>query len=120
MTAELVALTEELQATRQMLGVVLTRLDTADKRANRHRFMTTILALCVFAVAALGGLYAIDQRDDERRACLQANEARADIRQAIVNTVEVIVAGADDPSDFETLLDEIANDLVRTLPDREC
>ena len=53
MTAEIIALTEELRVTTEMLGRVVLRLDEADKRANTHRAWTIVLALCVGAVFLL-------------------------------------------------------------------
>lgn len=128
MPAELIALTEELAATRLLLARVIERLDAADKRAEaaekrerRHRFGTFVLALCVLGVAGLGAWFWTAEKDDDHRACLAANEARADIRNGIVSTVEkVIERRGDDPAAYGSLLHDIAADLEETLPDRDC
>lgn len=121
MTAELIALTEELRATRAMLSVVVARLDDADRRARRHRMGTVLLALCVAAITLLGVAFYRAEQDDDQRACFQSNEARDDIRHGIVSTVvKVIERRGDDPESFQPLIDDITTDLEKTLPDRNC
>lgn len=121
MTAELIALTEELQATRAMLSMLVERLDAADRRARHHRFGTFVLALVVAAVSVLGVWFFVAERDDDHRACLAANEARADIRHGIVSTVvKVIERRGEDAASFQPLIDDITDDLNKTLPDRDC
>lgn len=121
MPEELIALTDELRATRAMLVTLVARLDVADKRARRHRFGTIVLATVVAAVAVLGVWFYVAERDDDHRACVAANEARADIRSGIVSTVvKVIERRGEDPASFQPLIDDIAADLKKTLPDRDC
>lgn len=120
MTAELIALTEELRRTTEMLGTVLARLDAADRRANRHRAWTILLAVTVGAVSALGGLFWIDQQQEREAACLRANATKADIRDAIVSTVELVVADTSDPASLRPLVERIEADLLKRLPDRPC
>lgn len=78
MTAELIALTEELRTTTSMLAVVVDRLDAADKRANRHRLQILIVAGCVVAVFLIGWrtLDALRTSRDESRivSCQQDND----------------------------------------------
>lgn len=78
MTAELIALTKELQRTTVMLDKVVMRLDAADKRANRHRLQLLIVAGCVVAVFLIGW-WTFDSlrtsRDESRIvACHQDND----------------------------------------------
>lgn len=120
MTAELIELTEELRATTKMLGKVTVRLDDADRRANRHRLWTGILALCVLANALLFGLFYRDDRSDDTTACLRANATRADIREAILETVRTVTVDSDNPERVAAYLVEIDKNLRKTLPDREC
>lgn len=122
MTQELIMLTDELRATTSMLAVVVDRLDAADRRANRHRLWTGVIALCVLANAVLfAAFYADDQNDDES-ACLRANATRADIREAILETVRTVSVDSPnaDPARLEVVLDRIDKSLRKTLPDREC
>ena len=119
MTAELIALTEELRVTTVMLGKVVARLDEADRRANRHRLWTGVLALCVIANAVMFGLFYMDQRDQETAACLRSNATRADIREAILNTVRTVATG-DDQERLDAVLLKIDRSLRETLPARNC
>lgn len=120
MTAELIALTEELRVTTQMLGKVTARLDEADRRANRHRIWTGILALCVLANALLFGLFYRDDQSDDTSTCLRANATRADIREAIAETVRTVTADSDNPERVAAYLAEIDKNLRKTLPNRDC
>lgn len=119
MTQELLALTDELRATNAMLATVADRLDAADRRANRHRLYTGVLALCVLANAVLFGLFWKDDRADDTSACLRANAGRADIREAILETVRT-VATTDDQARLDAVLVKIDVSLRKTLPDRNC
>lgn len=120
MTAELIALTEELRSTTAMLATLIERLDEADRRARRHRFGTWVLAAAVVAVAVLGLLFWQDQAQQAHADCLRANRARADIRDAIVSSVEVAAVGSSDPERARAVIDRIADNLVQILPDRVC
>ena len=119
MTAELVALTEELRITTAMLAKVTVRLDAADRRANRHRLWTGVLALCVLANAVLFGLFWKDDRNDDTASCLRANATRADIREAILETVRT-VATSEDPDRLDAVLVKIDDSLRKRLPERSC
>lgn len=119
MTAELTALTDELRVTTEMLGRVVARLDEADRRANRHRLWTGVLALCVLCNAVLFGLFWENQRDEETASCLRANATRADIREAILDTVRTVATG-EDPDELNAVLMRIDQSLRKTLPDRTC
>lgn len=119
MTAEVIALTEELRTTTAMLSVVVDRLDAADKRATRHRLWTGVLACCVLANAVLFGLFWIDDRNDEVTACLRANAGRADIRASIAEAVRV-AGGNSDQDRVDAVIAEIDKRLRDTLPDRDC
>jgi hypothetical protein len=81
--AELIALTDELQATRQMLTMLVDRLDAADRRARRHRFGTFLLALCLVAVTALGVLFWNNQRTAADRSCTDRRDARLVLRELV-------------------------------------
>jgi hypothetical protein len=121
MTGEVIALTEELQAIGLLLERVVDRLDAADARERRHRAGTFVLAACVAAIAALGAWFYQAEQDDDHRACLAANEARADIRSGIVSTVvKVIERRGDNPDSYRPLIDDITADLEETLPNRAC
>lgn len=122
MTAELIALTEELHVTTEMLGRVIARLDVADQRANRHRLWSGVLAMCVLAQLVLFGWFYADDRNDDTAACLRANATRADIREAILDTVRTVAGGNpdSDPERLATVLDQIDKSLRETLPDRRC
>lgn len=119
MTAELIALTDELRATQVKLDLVLDRLDAADTRANRHRLWTVVLALTVVVVVVLGGLFWRDQREQRITVCNRGNEAREDIREAIVGTIERLGAG-EDPARLAVILAESERYLLETLPPRDC
>ena len=121
MTAEVVALTEELRITTEMLGKDIARLDEADRRANRHRVWTGVLALCVMANALMFGLFYKDDQNDDTASCLRSNATRSDIREAILETVRTVAAGRDTTADeLEVALDQIDQSLRRRLPDRNC
>lgn len=143
MTAEVVALTEEVRAALAMMSTVLERLDRADRRqvelakdalvlaeetrrvakaTTRHRIGSWVLALCVVSLAGLGLAFRQDQINERYRTCVRSNEIRSDIRQSIVNTVELLAARSPnyDPAVLAVLLDSIEANLVETLPDRVC
>lgn len=120
MTAELIALTDELRATQVKLDLVLARLNAADKRANRHRVWTVVLALTVVVVVLLGGLFWRDQHEQRIVACERGNETREDIREAIVGTIERLAMGTDDPERVAVLLEDVNAYLLETLPPRDC
>ena len=117
---ELVALTDELRVTTEMLGKVIARLDAADRRANRHRLWTGVLALCVLCNAVLFGLFYADDQNDDATGCLRANATRADIREAILETVRTVSAGSENPERVDAVLMRIDESLRKTLPDRNC
>lgn len=117
MTAELVALTEELARTTAILAQILVRLDDADRRARRHRTGTWVLTAVVICLAVLGGLFWQDQTHQARADCLRANRTRSDIRQGIVSSVAVGLSGSDRATE---IVDRIENNLIHILPDRLC
>jgi hypothetical protein len=119
MTAELLALTEELRATQVKLDQVLYRLDAADRRAHRHRLWTFVLAVTVIGTLVLGGLFWRDQTQQRIAACERGNANRADIREAIVGTIERLATGAS-PERREALLTDAEAYLLETLPPRSC
>lgn len=127
MTAELIALTDELRATNGTLATVVGRLDEADrrareerKRAGRHRASTVVLAVVVAAVVLLGWRDAREGEGERHRDCMQTNALRADIRAAIVDTVLVIIEGADEPERLTPLVERIQDRLATTIPDQAC
>lgn len=122
MTAELIALTEELHAANVMLGQVVARLDEADRRARRHRAGTAVLALCVLAIAVLFGLFYVDDQRDDELACLRGNATRTDIREAILETVRTVAAGNpdSDPDRLDAALMQIDESLRDRFPERKC
>jgi hypothetical protein len=113
MTAELRALTDELRGTNALLTRVTNRLDAADRQHRRHRFSSVVLALLVVWVGVDGW------REDEA-ACRRANEARADIRAGIVETVLVIVEESEQPAELAPLVERIQDRLEVTIPDHRC
>ena len=120
-------LTEELHSVGEKLDQVLTRLDTMDRQAarertttRRHRWGSAILAVVVVAVGLLGYRDSQERQRAEHRACIQANETRADIRAAIVETVLVIIEQTDDPAQLTPVVERIQDRLTETIPDREC
>lgn len=120
MTAELIALTDELRATNAMLGQVTQRLDVADRAARRHRFGTWVLACVVVAVVVLGWSDWRERQDEMHQDCMEANATRADIRASIVETVLVIIDGTDNPERLAPLVERIQERLETTIPDRSC
>jgi hypothetical protein len=102
-----------------MLATVVDRLDAADRRANRHRLWTAVLAVTVVLVLVLGGLFWRDQTQQRIAACERGNTNREDIREAIVGTIERLATGAS-PERLETLLTEAEAYLLETLPPRDC
>ena len=88
MTAELIALTEELRRTTEMLAAVIIRLDEADQRANRHRLWTLLLALSVMAVTALGGFFVVDSRHERDRICEAVRGGFAQYTEALIAASE--------------------------------
>src|SRR5690606_30770449 len=107
MTRETQELTEELRETNKQLELVLKRLEElhesqqADRKvARRHRIGPALLAMTMFAVLFLGvneinqrnRQIAAEDRQRERAArlsCENANNARADIRASIIETLLV-------------------------------
>lgn len=120
MTGELIALTDELRATTEMLGQLIERLDEADRRARRHRAGSWVLAATVLALTVLGLLFWQDQDQQAHEDCLRSNRARADIREAIVSTVEVVSVGSADQERAQKTIDRIEANLLEILPDRIC
>lgn len=120
MTAELIALTEELARTTAILAQLLVRLDEADRRARRHRLGTYVLAIVVVALAGLGLLFWQDQAQQAHSDCLRSNRTRSDIREAIVSSVEVIAVGSADQERAREVIGRIEANLIAILPDRVC
>ena len=83
MTAEVIALTEELHATALLLKKVVDRLDAADRRAKRHRFGTFLLALCLAAVVALGVWFYFDEREEDQQSCIDRRNGRLILRELV-------------------------------------
>lgn len=119
MTAELIALTDELVATQAKLDLVLARLDAADTRANTHRVWTIVLAATVVVVVLLGGLFVWDDHQEDIAACRRGNESREDIRESIVGTIKRLSPNAD-PDRLAAVLADAEAYLLETLPPRDC
>ena len=79
MTEELIALTEELRVTTEMLGKVVVRLNEADKRANTHKAWTIVLTLCVAAVFLLA-VWTFDVAKDSQTALDRQESDRLEAR----------------------------------------
>ena len=68
--------TTELRALRSMLGVVLDRLDEADRRGDeadrrvsRNRLWTLLLAVAVIGGSLTGAYFVQDSREERARIC---------------------------------------------------
>lgn len=127
MTAEVVALTNELRAVREQLHMVLRRLEAVDaearaerKRAKRHRIGSFVLAAAVAGLLLLGYRDSQEKERADHRACVASNQTRADIRASIVETVLVIAERTDDPERLTPLIGQIQDRLIETIPDRDC
>jgi hypothetical protein len=62
-------LTAELRAVRHMLGVVVERLEASERRANRQRMWTLMLALTVLVASGTGAYFVKDSRAERERIC---------------------------------------------------
>jgi hypothetical protein len=69
MNAEMTDLTAELRATKEMLHLLIERLDAAERRADRHRRWTRMQGLTIVAVVALGVVFFLDADDERDRIC---------------------------------------------------
>lgn len=82
--------TAELRAVRRMLAVVVERLDAADKRANRNRLWTFLLALSVMGASLTGAWFVQDSRHERDRIC-----------EAVRGSAEALIAVTEKPADGE-------------------
>ena len=142
MTADdVTALTDEVRATNAMLGQVVERLDRADlrqtelatkalelaeetrkvaKATHRHRIGSGVLALCVIGLGVLAVSFRQDQINERYRTCIRSNQIRADIRQSIVDTVELLATTRTEPAELVAIVEAVEANLAETLPDRVC
>ena len=120
MPEEVRRLTSELHATNRLLRDVLARLDSIEGRAKtewRRAWWHRLVSALLVVIVAAGLLF---WRHDRIRECEMANEARADTRAAIVESLLAITAGTEDPERFAPMIDRVQTRLTRIVPDRTC
>lgn len=120
MPEEVRRLTSELHATNRLLRDVLARLDSIEGRAKtewRRAWWHRLVSLLLVALGVAGLLF---WRHDRIRECEMSNEARADTRAAIVESLLAITAGSEDPERFAPMIDRVQTRLTRIVPDRTC
>ena len=88
MTAELIALTDELRRTTDLLATVIVRLDEADHRANRHRLWTVLLAVSLIAVTVLGGFVTVNAQHERERICVAVRGGFSRYTEALIAASE--------------------------------
>lgn len=122
-------LMQELAKTRLQLRMVNQRLGRAITLSNRNRVANVVVGIVVVLVLILGVVvWWDDDRDDQFREerdearlveqCQDANQSRADIRNAINGTL--IQVGEFTGQDVAALAADNLTYLIETYPDRDC
>ena len=120
MPEEVRALTNELAAVRRELHRVLERLQAIDSRARtewRRAWWHRLVSALLVVIVAAGLLF---WRQDRIEECERSNDARADTRAAIVESLLAITAGTEDPERFAPMIERVQTRLTRIVPDRTC